>query len=483
MRIEKDFIGTVEIPADALYGIHAFRARDNFPDTTPFHKEWYKAMGVVKQSCYLTYKNFIQSVHHHKPDASLTFIPPDVLDAMEKAAGEISEGLHFDSFIVPAMQGGAGTSINMNINEIISNRALQLLNSKPGSYEIIDPIEQANIYQSTNDVVPTSLKVAILKLLVQLEEQINVLRGLIEGLEKDHYTSLRIGYTQMQEAVPSSYGRLFGAYAEALSRDWWRVSKCFERIKTVNLGGGAIGSGLSTPRYFIMEVIQELQKLTGLPVTRAENLQESTSNLDALVEVHAIIKSHAVNLEKIVSDIRLLSSDIAGSRELEIPKKQVGSSMMPGKINPVIPEFVVGIAHKVYANDNIITNLCAMGCLELNAYIPIIGHAIIDSLKLLTAAGNSLSRHLFSDIVVHRLVSEERLLHSPAIVTALIPYIGYHKAAEMAREMKNSGTSVLEVNSKLHLMEEEKLKSLLIPQNLLKLGFSMHDLDGFISCP
>jgi aspartate ammonia-lyase len=281
----------------------------------------------------------------------------------------------------------------------------------------------------------------------------------------------------MQEAVPTSYGRLFGTYAEALSRDWWRVSKCFERIKTVNIGGGAIGTGLSTPRFFIMEVIQELQKLTGFPITRAENLQESTSNLDALVEVHAIMKSHAVNLEKIVSDIRLLASDIGGTKEIEIPKKQVGSSIMPGKINPVIPEFVVSVAHKVYANDNIITNLSALGCLELNAYIPTIGHAVIESLKLLIAADDSLSRHLFSGIIVNHQVSEERLFCSPVITTALIPYIGYNKASEIAKEMKAFGCSVFDANRKLNTIDGEKLKLLLTPQNLLKLGFSLSDLE------
>jgi aspartate ammonia-lyase len=477
MRIERDFIGTLEIPDDALYGIHSLRARTNFPDGTAFHKEWYMAMGAVKQACYSSYRSFKKSAQTYKAELPIPFVPNEIIDLIEKAALEVSEGQHFESFIVPAIQGGAGTSINMNVNEIIANRALVLSGQKAGTYSYIDPIEQANIYQSTNDVVPTALKVTVLRLLLVLEQRINALRAVIEEVEKENHSSLRIGYTQMQEAVPSSYGRLFSTYAEALSRDWWRVSKCFERIKTVNLGGGAIGSGIATPRYFIMEVVQELQKITGLPVTRAENLQESTSNLDAFVEVHAIMKAHAVNIEKMVSDIRLLASDISGAREIEIPKKQVGSSIMPGKINPVIPEFAVSISHKVYANDQIISGLCALGTLELNAYLPLIGHSLIESLKLLIAANESLTQHLFTGITIHTLVSEQKLYHSPVIVTALTPLIGYNRASELAKEMKASGLSVFEISRKLNIMDEERLKLLLAPENLLKLGFSLKDIE------
>ncbi len=473
MRIEKDFLGEQPIPDNVLYGIHSLRAKENFPDHTPFHLEWYKATALVKQACYISYRNFKKAAEDQLP--SMQLMDNVVIDALEQSAIEVSQGLHAEHFIVPAIQGGAGTSINLNINEIITNRALIILGHKPGDYHIIDPIEQANIYQSTNDVIPTSLKVAVMKLLTLLEESINKLRGKVEELEKQHLNTLRIAYTQMQEAVPSTYGRLFSTYSEALSRDWWRVSKCFERIKVVNLGGGAIGTGLSIPRFFIMEVVQELQKLTGLPVTRGENLQDATANLDALVEVHAILKSHAVNLEKMVSDIRLLASDVAGYNEIEIPKKQVGSSIMPGKINPVIPEFVISVAHKVYANDNLITSLCAQGCLDLNAYLPIIGHAMIESLKLLLAADETAKNNLFTGLKINSKVAESRLFHSPAITTALSPYIGYHKAAELANEMKVSGSDIFAGNQKLHLLDENRLKEILEPQNLLKMGYSIRD--------
>src|SRR6266542_4070247 len=403
MRTENDFIGSREIPSHSLYGIHSLRAKENFPDQTPFHVEWYQATALVKLACYRTYQKFKNAAQEHLADkeTSMLFMDDNILDALEQSAMEVSQGKHFENFIVPAIQGGAGTSINLNINEIIANRALILLNLKPGAYHIVDPIEHANVYQSTNDVIPTSLRVAAMQLLNILEESVNSLRFQVEALEKAHLNTLRIGYTQMQEAVPTSYGRLFGTYAEALSRDWWRVSKCFERIKVVNLGGGAIGTGLSIPRFFIMEVVQELQQLTNLPLSRAENMQEATCNLDSFVEVHAIMKAHAVNLEKMVSDLRLLASDLTSIHEMELPKKQVGSSIMPGKINPVIPEFVISVAHKVYANDGIISSLSAQGCLDLNAYIPVIGHSLLESLKLLIAADNAIKEHLITGLTVN----------------------------------------------------------------------------------
>ena len=341
-RTEKDFLGEKKIDKDALYGIHSIRAKENFPNESSFHIEWYKAIGLTKLACYKTYENFKKAIHqkYSEKDIPFSLFDNSIIKALQQSAEEVSSGKYFEHFIVPAIQGGAGTSINMNVNEIITNLSLNKLGEDYGNYSIIDPIEHANIYQSTNDVIPSSLKLAVIKLLVDLEEDINNLRSDIETLEVKYRNKLRIGFTQMQEAVPSSYAMLFSSYNEALSRDWWRVSKCFERIKVVNLGGSAIGTGIAIPRYFIMEVVSVLQALTKLPITRSENMPDTTSNLDSLVEVHAILKSHAVNLEKMVSDIRLLSSDII-NKEMNIPQKQVGSSIMPGKINPVIPEFVI----------------------------------------------------------------------------------------------------------------------------------------------
>ena len=477
-RTEKDFIAEIEIPEDALYGIHSVRAKNNFPDTTPFHKEWYEAIGLVKLACYTTYRSFREAIlsKYSEKTIPLKLIDFDIIQALEQAAIEVSEGRHFDHFIVPAISGGAVTSINMNVNEIISNLALISLGKLPGDYTHIDPIETANIYQSTNDVIPTSLKLSVIKLLNELEISINTLRAQVEAHETKHRNHLRIAYTQMQEAVPSSFGKLFSTYSDALSRDWWRISKCFERIKVVNLGGSAIGTGIAVPRFFIMEVCQELQKISKLPITRSENLSDATNNLDSFVEVHAIIKSHAVNLEKIVNDIRLLSSDLMNQKELNISQIQLGSSIMPGKVNPVIPEYVISIAHKVYANDQLISSLCAQGCLDLNAYLPVIGNAIIDSLKLLITADNTLVENLFAGMTVNSEIAQEKLFNSPAITTALTPYVGYNKAAELAKLMKENGIDIFEANEKLQFIEQEKLISILKPENLLKSGFSIEDI-------
>lgn len=478
MRQEKDFIGLVKIPKSALYGIHSWRAKENFPHNNVFSLSWYKALGKTKLAVYNTYAKFKRAALNKYPDQkeNLNFISDRILNLLIETAQEIAQGKYYEHFIVPAVQGGAGTSINMNINEIIANASLLKMGEQAGNYSVIDPLEHANIFQSTNDVVPTSLKITVLQLLIHLEEKINYLRSKIELLEKKHLDSLRIAYTQMQEAVPSSYGRLFSGYNDALSRDWWRVSKCFERIKQVNLGGTAIGSGITAARFYIMEVVQELQKITQLPVTRADNLEDNTANLDSYVEIHGILKAHAVNLEKIANDIRLLSSDIIVNKDLEIPKRQIGSSIMPSKVNPVISEYIIGIAHKIYANDQLISSLSAQGVLDLNAYLPLIGNALIESLELLIAANQSFTHNLISGILISKKTAEEKLYLSPAIVTALLPYIGYNNSTLLAQKMKNEHIDVFSANRVLHLIHPEKLKSILSIDNLLKTGFVLDDL-------
>ncbi len=477
MRTEKDFIGSVDIPKDALYGIHSVRAKNNFPDNTKFFIEWYKAIGIVKQACYETYSKFKQAAYLKYSDKNISFINDDILEVMTESSIEVSQGKHFDHFIVPAIQGGAGTSINLNINEIIANISLVKLNKQPGSYDIVDPFEHTNVFQSTNDVIPTALKVAVITLFKELDELINEVLQSLESVEAKTRNHLRQAYTQMQSAVPSSYDKLFSSYNNALSRDWWRVSKCFERIKEVNLGGGAIGTGISIPSFFIMEVVNQLQRLTGLPITRSENLSDTTANLDTFVEVHATLKSHAVNLEKMVSDLRLMSSDLFINRELFIPKKQVGSSIMPGKVNPVIPEFVISAVHKIYANDQLISSLCAQGCLELNAYLPTIGHALIDSIKLLINCNKTIKDNLLTDITFKKKNDEETIFKNPSITTVLSPYIGYHKASELARLMNTKNCNIIEANKILKLIDEEKLKSLLKPEQLLRLGYRLKDVN------
>ncbi len=480
MRTEKDFIGEVKLSDDALYGIHAWRACENFPNRTKFNQRWYKSMGSVKLAVYHTIRRYQEELQKKFPELSeLQRISEDKLDALIQAAVEVSEGKHFTHFIVPAVQGGAGTSINMNINEIITNRALTLLTKQAGDYNILDPIESANLFQSTNDVVPTALKTAVMHALTELEEHINQLRFALEQQENDHRNSLRNSYTQMQTAVPSSFGRLFSAYNDALSRDWWRVSKCFERIKQVNLGGSAIGTGITVPRFVIMEAVRELQKLSGLPLTRSENMVDTTSNLDSWTEIHASLKAHAVNMEKISNDLRLLASDIAGNGNLEIPQKQTGSSIMPGKVNPVIPEYIISTAHQVYANDQLISSLSAQSVLELNPYLPSIGHAVLNSLDLLIAACKSMKNGLITGLKVNTDDAWKQLLHSPSLATVFVPYIGYHKAGEIAGIMKNDKCGIFDACEKSGHVTKAQAEEILKPENLLKLGFSVKDYINF----
>ncbi|MFO8002112.1 MAG: lyase family protein, partial [Marinilabilia sp.] len=400
------------------------------------------------------------------------------IDALEEAAKEVGEGKYFEHFIVPAMQGGAGTSINMNINEIVANAALLKCGYQPGEYTRIDPLDQANIYQSTNDVVPTALHLSLMRLSGHLETAINGMRETMERLEQTYRNELRQGYTQMQKAVPSSYGHLFGSYANAFSRDWWRVSRIRERLKEVNLGGGAAGTGLAIPRYFVLNAVRELRQLTNLPLAHGENLADATMNQDTLVETHAIIKAFAVNLEKICSDLRLLASDISVNKPVSLPKRQMGSSFMPGKVNPVIIEYVISIAHKVYANDHLITNLAGQGCLDLNPYTPTTGTAMIESFTLLLAACTSLSVNMLENLSVDASEEQKALFRSPAITTALVPYIGHHKAGLLALEMEKTGHSVFEANKKLAIMPEQQLSEILTPSSLTAKGFSLKDLPG-----
>ncbi len=478
MRKEKDFIGEELLPDEALYGIHAHRAMQNFSNNTVFSKEWYKAVGLVKQACYQTAVSFAKAAQNKFPQKNLPAGCENIhiLEVLEVAASEVAEGKYYEHLVVPAIQGGAGTAINMNINEILSNVSLKKLGHNAGDYHIVDPFVHANIFQSTNDVIPTALKVAMMKELNFLETAINELRSAMEKLESENRNALRIAYTQLQEAVPSSFGLLFSAWCDAFSRDWWRVSKCFERIKVTNLGGGATGTGMAIPRYYIMEVTNRLRELSQIPITRSENHSDTTQNLDVFVEVHAILKSHAVNLEKVASDLRLLGSDIMGQHDLTLPRKQTGSSIMPGKINPVINEFVIGCSHKIYANDMLISNLCGQGTLELNAYLPVIGNALLESIHLLVRADESMLKHLITGMKVESHTAYEKLIKSPSVSTALLPLVGYERASEIARFMKSENVDIFEANERLGMLEKNTLNRILLPENLLKLGYSIGDL-------
>jgi len=372
-RIEHDLIGKKQIPADVLWGIHTARALENFPVTgRKIHSELIKAYGEVKLACAQV------NTRLGFPDNKETAL------AIEKACFEMSQGLLNEHIVVDALQGGAGTSTNMNVNEVIANRALQILNYDLGSYQEISPLDDINLHQSTNDTYPTALKVAAIRLLRNLEQQVLELQEAFQLKEKEFAHIVKIGRTQLQDAVLTTLGREMSAYAEAFNRDRWRIYKCEERLRVVNLGGTAIGTGLGAPKQFIFRVVDKLRENTNLGLARAENLIDGTQNVDVFVEVSGILKACATNLFKISNDLRLLSSGPhAGLGEINLPQLQAGSSIMPGKVNPVIPEGVAQAAMKVMGNDQVITQACSSGNLELNQFLPVIADSLLESLSII----------------------------------------------------------------------------------------------------
>jgi len=478
MRLEQDSLGTMEIPSNAYFGIHAKRATQNFPNHELFSLDWYKAVGLIKKVYYLAWEEFRKESKLKYPTTTLHCrdINPNFIAALIQSSEEVWSGKWFDQFIVGGITGGAGTSINMNINEIITNRALDLLGLPLGDYQSIHPLDHANIFQSTNDVIPSALKIAAMEKLKELSYAVDSTKQNIETLEKSFSNRIRIAYTQMQEAVPSTWGRFFSNYADAFARDWWRISKCEERIKTINLGGSAIGTGLTVPRFIIMRIFEILKGLTNLPLNRSENLCDTTSNLDSLVEVHAILKAHTVNLEKLASDLRLSSSDLFKHPAFQVLPVQEGSSIMPGKYNPVISEYIISICHKIRSNDQLITSLAGLGVLDLNPYLPIIGHALLDSISLLINANLSLNDNLLNNI--QKLQDLNQYLNSPVIATALIPHIGHTLAHKLVTYMKDHKTDVIKANEVLQVLSPAVLDDLLTPAKLTSLGFTLKELRG-----
>jgi len=354
-REEKDFLGTTKIPQEAYWGIHTYRAVENFGVSGyKTHSKFIKAFGYVKLACALVNKDL------NKWEVSKS-------KAIIEACEELIQGKFYDQIVVDLIQGGAGTSLNMNINEVIANRALEILGKNKGEYEFVDPIEDINLYQSTNDVYPTALKIACILLLRKLEKEVIALQESFQEKEKEFADIVKVARTQLMDAVLITLGKEFSAYAEAVSRDRWRIYKCEERLRVVNIGGTAVGTGLSAPRKYIFAVVDKLRDLTGIGLARAENLVENTQNLDVFAEVSGILKAHATSLIKISNDLRLMNSGpAAGLGEIKLPPVQTGSSIIPGKVNPVIPEMVAQVGMKVLGNDVIINQCVAGGQFELN---------------------------------------------------------------------------------------------------------------------
>jgi aspartate ammonia-lyase len=364
-RTEKDFLGELQLPADAPWGIHTARALDNFPipgGRVP--ASLIRAMAQVKKACAQTNKD-------------LGMLPAQKADAIISACEEI--GCSALSCDLSALQGGAGTSTNMFMNELIARKA-------GGG---IHPIEDVNLHQSTNDVYPTAVKVAAIYGFRQLAEKVEALQGVFQRLEGRFAHIPTIGKTEQVDAVPLTLGAEFGAFAEAFARDRWRTFKCEERLRVINLGGTAVGTGLTAPRNYIFLATDKLREVTGLGLSRGENLVDQTANADAFVEVSGILKACAANLLKICGDLRLLHMN----RKIKLPAVQAGSSIMPGKVNPVILESVMQIGIKVQANDFIVTECASRGSLQINEFLPLLASALLESMELLGAAAEMLAKH------------------------------------------------------------------------------------------
>ena len=461
IRRERDLLGEMDVPAGALYGVHTLRALENFPLAgRPVHRALVHAFGAVKGACAITN----QRLGAWKAD-------PAKRDAIARACAEMADGQLDQHVVVDALQGGAGTSTNMNVNEVLANRALQILGEPLGNYQRVSPLDDVNLHQSTNDTFPTAMRVAGLWLLAALEKEIVALQEAFQQKERAFAHIVKVGRTEMQDAVLITLGREMGAYAEALTRDRWRVYKCTERLRVVNLGGTAIGTGLGAPRAFIFQVVDALAQLTGLSVARAENLVEATQNADVFAEVSGILKACAVNLLKISSDLRLLSSGPeAGLGEIKLPARQAGSSIMPGKVNPVIPEAVSQAIMLVMANDNAIAQACAAGSLELNPFLPLVAHCLLDSLDLLARAAGILCRHCVQGMTADEERCRAQVNASTAVVTALVERVGYQAASAIARKASERRCSIREVVLADGILPEHELDELTTPESVCRLG-------------
>jgi aspartate ammonia-lyase len=461
-RSETDLLGTRDVPADALWGIHTARAIENFPlSGRAVSRRLVRAYGAVKLAAARTN-------HELGKWDQTTFA------AIEAACQEMAAGRLDEHVVVDALQGGAGTSTNMNVNEVLANRALQLLGRPLGDYQAVNPHDDLNLHQSTNDTYPTALRVAAIVALHDLERSVVTLLEAFQQKEKQLAGIVKIGRTELQDAVLVTLGREMAAYAGAIARDRWRISKCEERLRVVNLGGTAVGTGLGAPRQYIFRVVEHLRQITGLGLARAEDLLEATQNADAFVEVSGIIRTLATNLLKIANDLRLLSSGPhAGLGEIRLPPRQAGSSIMPGKVNPVIPEAVAQVAIVVMGNDQMILQAVGGGNLELSQFLPLVADCLLTSLDLLTNACDIFARHCVAGIEADEQSCRHNVHSSTAVLTALVGRIGYDAAERLAREAtadRGGHQSIRQLAVDQGLLTPEEFDTLTSPERVTKLG-------------
>ncbi len=458
-RTEHDSIGSKEVPADAYYGVQTLRAAENFYITgLKMQPELINSVAQIKKAAAIT--NF-----------EVGELDKQRTDAIVKACDEIIRGKLHDQFIVDPIQGGAGTSLNMNANEVIANRAIELLGGNKGDYSLVNPNDHVNFGQSTNDVFPSCGKMAALKLLDGAREQLIRLQEALENKAAEFDHVIKMGRTQLQDAVPIRLGQEFRAYSTAVRRDVRRFENAKDELRTLNLGGTAIGTGLNADVQYFKRVVKNISILTGQDLVQSYDLIDATQNLDNYASVSGIVKTCAVNLSKMSNDLRLMSSGPrTGFGEINLPARQNGSSIMPGKINPVIPEVVNQVAFNIIGNDMTITMAAEAGQLELNAFEPIIFYNLFESIETLTCAVKTLVDNCILGITANEEHCREQVNNSIGIVTAICPYVGYEKAAEVAKEALRTGKAVKTIILEQGLMSEEQADEVLDPYTMTEPG-------------
>ncbi|QDF95570.1 aspartate ammonia-lyase [Azoarcus sp. DD4] len=456
-RIEHDLLGDREIPADVYWGIHSLRALENYPITgKPIgaYPELVKALALVKQAAART---------NHQ----LGHLDEGRFHAIDEACREIAEGRLHNQFVVDVIQGGAGTSTNMNANEVIANLALEKLGWPKGHYKELHPINHVNMSQSTNDVYPTALKLAVVFAIQGLLDAMETLRLAYIAKAEEFKDILKIGRTQLQDAVPMTLGQEFSTYAVMMKEDIARLREAICLIQEINLGATAIGTGINTDIRYAKMATEHLAELSGVKLVPAENLIEATQDTGAFVQLSGVLKRIACKLSKVCNDLRLLSSGPqAGFNEINLPERAAGSSIMPGKVNPIIPEVVNQIAFEVIGNDVTITMASEGGQLQLNAFEPIIGHSLFKSIEHLEAGCRTLTENCVRGITANRELLAERVRTSAGLATALNPLIGYEHATWAAREALKTGRSVTELVLERGLADKETLERTLRPEVL-----------------
>ncbi|WP_051070539.1 aspartate ammonia-lyase [Desulfurispora thermophila] len=460
-RMEKDLLGELPVPVAAYYGIHTVRAAQNFAVSGQrVHPALLSALAEVKAAAALA-------------NWRCGLLPEKIAMAIVQAAREVVRGELADQFIVDALQGGAGTSTNMNMNEVLANRAIELLGGSRGDYHLVHPLHHVNLSQSTNDTYPTALRIAAIRLVLDLSEAMAELQSALQEKEAAFAGVLKLGRTEYQDALPVTLGQEFGAFAEAVARDRWRLYKVEERLRQVNLGGTAVGTGLNAPRCYIYHVIEELRRLTGLGLARAENTVDLTQNADVFAEVSGLVKAAAVNLAKICGDLMFLASGPAGGpAEINLPACQAGSSIMPGKVNPVIPEMVTQVSYQIMGADQVIALACASGRLELNAFLPLVAHNLLPGLEILARAVRLLAGKCVAGITANVQRCRQWLEESNVLVTALVPYLGYERASNLARQAGQENKTIRQLVLEQGLLSEEQWAEITRSRELTRPGIA-----------